>query len=42
MRKYVTVHEDYRDMELWQGAETADITYDDTNGDFTKLLIEDT
>jgi hypothetical protein len=27
-------------MQPWQGAETADITYDDTKGEFTKLLIE--
>ena len=41
IRKYVTVHEDYREIEPWSGAETADITYDDTqHGDFTKLLIE--
>jgi hypothetical protein len=35
----VTVQENYRDMELWRGAETADIIYDDTEGEFTKLLI---
>ena len=35
----MTVHENYRDMELWRGAETADITYDDTEGAFTQLLI---
>ena len=40
IRKYVTVHEDYREMESWKGAETADITYYDVKGDFTKLLIE--
>jgi hypothetical protein len=27
-------------MEPWKRAETADITYDDTQGGFTKLLIE--
>ena len=35
----MTVHENYRDMEPWRGAETADITYDDTEGEFTQLLI---
>ena len=40
IRRYVTVHEDYSDMDAWKGAETADITYDDTEGDFTKLLVE--
>jgi hypothetical protein len=27
-------------MEPWRGAETADITYHDTEGEFTRLLIE--
>jgi hypothetical protein len=36
----VTVHEDYYGMDAWKGAETADITYDDTKGVFTKLLVE--
>ncbi|KAH8587446.1 hypothetical protein B0O99DRAFT_694433 [Bisporella sp. PMI_857] len=39
IRKYVTVHESYRYMEEWPGVETADITYDDENGEFTQLLI---
>lgn len=26
-------------MEPWRGAETADITYDDAEGEFTQLLI---
>jgi hypothetical protein len=26
-------------MEPWRGVETADITYDDTEGQFTQLLI---
>lgn len=34
------VHEDYDDMEAWNGAETADITYDDKDGELTKLLVE--
>ncbi|RDL30730.1 Uncharacterized protein BP5553_10075 [Venustampulla echinocandica] len=39
IRRHVTVHENYRDLEPWRGAETADITYDDTKGEFTQLLI---
>jgi hypothetical protein len=35
----VTIHENYRDMAPWRGAETADIIYDDTEGEFTQLLI---
>jgi hypothetical protein len=27
-------------MEAWNGAETADITYDDKEGELTKLLVE--
>ena len=37
----MTIHENYRDMEPWRGAETADITYDDIEGEFTQLLISD-
>jgi hypothetical protein len=40
IRRHVTVHEDYYSMDVWKGAETADITYDDTEGEFTKLLVE--
>lgn len=40
IRKYVNIHEDYHDLEPWKGAETADITYDDKEGEFTKLLVE--
>jgi hypothetical protein len=36
----VNIHEDHHDLEPWKGAETADITYNDTDGDFTKLLVE--
>jgi hypothetical protein len=36
----VKVHEDYCTLDQWRGAKTADITYDDTEGEFTKLLIE--
>lgn len=40
IRRYVTIHPDYADMEPWYGRETADITYDDRRGDFTALLID--
>ncbi|KAJ6063689.1 hypothetical protein N7499_012369 [Penicillium canescens] len=40
IRRYVTIHPDYANMEPWYGRETADITYDDTEGDFTALLID--
>ncbi|KAF4634928.1 hypothetical protein G7Y89_g3181 [Cudoniella acicularis] len=39
IRRHVTIHENYRDMKPWRGAETADITYDDTKGELTQLLI---
>ncbi|KAL5362015.1 hypothetical protein BJX96DRAFT_153271 [Aspergillus floccosus] len=40
IREYVTIHPDYANMEPWYERETADITYDDTEGDFTALLID--
>jgi hypothetical protein len=40
IRKYVIVHEKYQDMEVWEGYENADIIYNDTTGEFTKLLID--
>ncbi|KAB8254531.1 hypothetical protein BDV32DRAFT_132200 [Aspergillus pseudonomiae] len=40
IRRYVTVHPDYSNMEPYYGRETADITYDDTEGGFTALLID--
>ncbi|OQE11913.1 hypothetical protein PENFLA_c069G02111 [Penicillium flavigenum] len=40
IRRYVTVHPDYADMEPWYGRETADLTYDDRAGEFTALLID--
>jgi hypothetical protein len=39
IRSYVTVHPDYADMEAWARRETADIVYDDTEGDLTGWLI---
>lgn len=40
MRRYVTVHHDYADMPAWSGRETADITYNDTAGALTGMLID--
>jgi hypothetical protein len=39
IRKEVRVHEKYCNMEPWNGAETADIVYQDFDGHFTELLI---
>ncbi|KAL8345646.1 hypothetical protein RB601_005608 [Gaeumannomyces tritici] len=40
IRKYVAEHQDYADMEPWYGIETADITYADSEGDLTALLVD--
>ncbi|GFF57726.1 hypothetical protein IFM61392_07789 [Aspergillus lentulus] len=40
IRKYVNLHEDYTDLEPWNGRETADITYSDGEGILTALLID--
>ncbi|KAL2822753.1 hypothetical protein BDW59DRAFT_173698 [Aspergillus cavernicola] len=40
IRKYVRIHDDYAGMESWNGRETADITYNDTDGVLTSLLID--
>lgn len=40
LRQYARIHPEYASMEPWYGRETADITYDDTEGDFTALLID--
>ncbi|KAL4958989.1 uncharacterized protein BDV14DRAFT_22393 [Aspergillus stella-maris] len=40
IRRLVNVHPDYRDLEPWDGRETADITYSDTEGVLTSLLME--
>ncbi|PKX91124.1 uncharacterized protein P174DRAFT_376553, partial [Aspergillus novofumigatus IBT 16806] len=40
IRKYVNLHEDYTDLEPWNGRETADITYSDSEGILTALLID--
>ncbi|KAI0157391.1 hypothetical protein GGR57DRAFT_510975 [Xylariaceae sp. FL1272] len=39
IRRYVTVHPDYADMEAWRGRETSDITYLDFEGILTDELI---
>lgn len=39
MRRYVTVHPDYATMDPWTGRETSDITYTDTGGVLTDVLI---
>ncbi|KAK4038181.1 hypothetical protein C8A01DRAFT_17707 [Parachaetomium inaequale] len=39
MRRYVTIHPDYADMDAWSGRETADITYNDTESELTAMLI---
>lgn len=33
------MHPKYRDLEPWNGSETADITYKDNHGKFTQFLI---
>ncbi|GFF32149.1 conserved hypothetical protein [Aspergillus udagawae] len=40
IRKYVNLHEDYTDLEPWNGRETADITYSDREGILTALFID--
>ncbi|KAK4233161.1 hypothetical protein C8A03DRAFT_19707 [Achaetomium macrosporum] len=40
IRSYVTAHPEYADIASWTGRETADITYDDVDGAFTRLLID--
>ncbi|KAL4968127.1 uncharacterized protein BDV14DRAFT_206779 [Aspergillus stella-maris] len=40
IRKHVNIHEDYTDLEPWNGRETADITYNDTESILTSVLID--
>ncbi|KAL2828008.1 hypothetical protein BDW59DRAFT_178954 [Aspergillus cavernicola] len=40
IRTYVNLHEDYTDLDPWSGRETADITYADSEGVLTSLLID--
>ncbi|KAL4784029.1 hypothetical protein BJX76DRAFT_348158 [Aspergillus varians] len=40
IRKHVDLHDDYSDLEAWNGHETADITYTDSEHILTSLLID--
>ncbi|KAH8817103.1 hypothetical protein F5884DRAFT_243479 [Xylogone sp. PMI_703] len=40
IRKYVKVHSNYSGMDAWPHRETADIVYEDENGNFTSFLID--
>ncbi|OXV09681.1 hypothetical protein Egran_02556, partial [Elaphomyces granulatus] len=40
IRKYVTIHQEYSNMDPWNGRETTDIRYDDHDGILTSLFIE--
>lgn len=40
IRRYVTGHPDYADMQNWCGIETADIVYEDKEGTLTEKLVE--
>jgi hypothetical protein len=40
IRGEVNIHRKYGDMESGNRVETADITYDDIHGNFTRLLID--
>ncbi|EPE32824.1 ATPase of HSP90 chaperone/DNA topoisomerase II/histidine kinase [Glarea lozoyensis ATCC 20868] len=39
IRRFVTVHPNYRDMLPWNGQERSDIVYQDTDGRLTLLLV---
>ena len=39
IRHYVKVHPKYGSIANWYGQETADLTYNDINGDLTRILI---
>ncbi|KAL6229067.1 hypothetical protein BDW75DRAFT_246072 [Aspergillus navahoensis] len=40
IRKKVSDHPEYRNLVPWNGAETADIVYDDTGSAFTRALVD--
>ncbi|KAK7921595.1 hypothetical protein PG985_009617 [Apiospora marii] len=40
IRRYVTVHPEYRAMPPWLGRETSDLVYSDTEGALTDCLID--
>ncbi|KAI0110180.1 hypothetical protein F4814DRAFT_394641 [Daldinia grandis] len=39
IRKYVTVHPDYADMNSWSGIETSDLEYKDDSSKLTAILV---
>ncbi|KAH8654536.1 hypothetical protein BGZ60DRAFT_532903 [Tricladium varicosporioides] len=39
IRPRVSIHPSYAGVEAWHGAESADITYEDSSGAFTNLLM---
>ncbi|KUL86125.1 hypothetical protein ZTR_07715 [Talaromyces verruculosus] len=40
IRHYVSIHDEYADLTPWVGRETADITYHDSDGILTNLLVD--
>lgn len=40
IRHYASAHDEYADLERWHGSEMADITYDDSGGVLTSLLVD--
>ena len=40
IRHYAAAHPDYADIRRWPGRETSDLTYQDIQGDLTRLLID--
>ncbi|KAL6898616.1 hypothetical protein GGI43DRAFT_408166 [Trichoderma evansii] len=40
IRGYVKAHPNYRNIASWRGRETADLVYDDTEGDLTNILMD--
>jgi hypothetical protein len=40
IRNQVKVHEKYQSMAPWVGGETADIVYEDSNGEFRDFLMD--
>ena len=40
VRHHVAVQDNYKDLESWNGPETADIVYDDVGGEFSEMLVQ--
>lgn len=40
IRSYARAHPNYRNMASWRGRETADLVYDDTEGDLTNIFMD--